>query len=363
MISRLRVRNFKTLVDFDLQLGSLNVLIGENGTGKSAILDAFQVISTMVQGARSVSEVLEPSMKTKWLSDGTASFGMDVVLNGSTYRYDMLLRYAADGQPGHIVEEHLQVDDVVVCSLVMGKLRTSVMSQEFPWNQTDRSPLAVVAQFDSSFSIDNFIRFCKNFVSLRPNPFQMRDAAEAEVELPSRDLSDLTAWMRSLNDDPELTVAIRENLWRFMPGFLSYKFIGFQGGIKFLNFNMAHEDASSGTYLLSNLSDGQRVLIGLTCALEAAGARGYTLLLDEVDNFLSPSVAKDWFESLMGKTYYQEAFQAIVVTHNPSIASQVFADHCYVVARPNGGRTMVSEATADQEILRDLMERGWQEVP
>lgn len=44
MITRLHVRNFKSLRDIDLSLGPLNVLVGPNMSGKSNILDAFRFL-------------------------------------------------------------------------------------------------------------------------------------------------------------------------------------------------------------------------------------------------------------------------------------------------------------------------------
>jgi predicted ATPase len=44
MITRLQVRNFKSLRDVDLELGSLNVLVGPNMSGKSNLLDALRFL-------------------------------------------------------------------------------------------------------------------------------------------------------------------------------------------------------------------------------------------------------------------------------------------------------------------------------
>jgi len=44
MITRLQVRNFKSLRDIDIELGPLNVLVGPNMSGKSNILDALHFL-------------------------------------------------------------------------------------------------------------------------------------------------------------------------------------------------------------------------------------------------------------------------------------------------------------------------------
>ena len=44
MISRLAIKNFRSLRDVELRPGPLTVLIGANGAGKSNILDALRFL-------------------------------------------------------------------------------------------------------------------------------------------------------------------------------------------------------------------------------------------------------------------------------------------------------------------------------
>lgn len=50
MIEKIKVNGFKTLRDFELDLSSINVLIGANGSGKSNILEAIGVLSAASGG-------------------------------------------------------------------------------------------------------------------------------------------------------------------------------------------------------------------------------------------------------------------------------------------------------------------------
>ena len=44
MITRVRVKNFRSLADVDVTLGPLTVLVGRNGAGKSAFIDALRFV-------------------------------------------------------------------------------------------------------------------------------------------------------------------------------------------------------------------------------------------------------------------------------------------------------------------------------
>ena len=60
MLTRLKVSGFKNLVDVDIPLGPFTCVAGANGTGKSNLFDAIQLLSafsqchTLVDAARSV---------------------------------------------------------------------------------------------------------------------------------------------------------------------------------------------------------------------------------------------------------------------------------------------------------------------
>src|SRR5574338_725729 len=51
-ISRLRIQNFRSIRDLDIELGDTTVFIGPNDSGKSAILDAVRIVLTRRWGQR-----------------------------------------------------------------------------------------------------------------------------------------------------------------------------------------------------------------------------------------------------------------------------------------------------------------------
>lgn len=46
MITKLSVKNYKSIFDDTIELSNVNVLIGENGSGKSNYLEAMATISS-----------------------------------------------------------------------------------------------------------------------------------------------------------------------------------------------------------------------------------------------------------------------------------------------------------------------------
>lgn len=50
MLTSLHIQNYKSIHDLNLELGRVNVFIGENGCGKSNILEAVGLLSTIKAG-------------------------------------------------------------------------------------------------------------------------------------------------------------------------------------------------------------------------------------------------------------------------------------------------------------------------
>jgi len=102
MITRLQVRNFKSLREVDLQLGPVNVLVGPNMAGKSNILDVFRFlhqtffpeagtegVSFALAQRGGVNEVLWKGGDEKLIT--IALEGIDDIEPSTKYRYELQL--------------------------------------------------------------------------------------------------------------------------------------------------------------------------------------------------------------------------------------------------------------------------------
>lgn len=57
MITKIHIQNFKSILDYTLELGRINVFIGENGAGKTNILEAFATASAAADGALEIEDL------------------------------------------------------------------------------------------------------------------------------------------------------------------------------------------------------------------------------------------------------------------------------------------------------------------
>ena len=60
-ITRVHIDGFKRLIDFDLTLNEkLNVIVGDNETGKTSVLEAINLVLTRQYDGRTIDYTIDP---------------------------------------------------------------------------------------------------------------------------------------------------------------------------------------------------------------------------------------------------------------------------------------------------------------
>ncbi len=63
MFTKLHIQNYKSIHDLELELGRVNVFIGENGCGKSNILEAVALLSTAKEGRLRLDDLADKGIR------------------------------------------------------------------------------------------------------------------------------------------------------------------------------------------------------------------------------------------------------------------------------------------------------------
>ncbi len=99
MISQIHIKNFKSIVDLKLDLGRINLFIGENGSGKSNILEAIGFLSSSSTNIYQSNSTLfgkgvrvpKPELFTSAFTNETKDIEIDIIINGTSistrYKY------------------------------------------------------------------------------------------------------------------------------------------------------------------------------------------------------------------------------------------------------------------------------------
>lgn len=97
ILRRLHLDDFCCMVNFELVLGRVNLLLGENGSGKTTVFDAVHRLREFL-GDKARGSALFPSHDlTRWQTLATQRFEMDVEAAGvGTYQCRLAVENDAD---------------------------------------------------------------------------------------------------------------------------------------------------------------------------------------------------------------------------------------------------------------------------
>jgi ATPase subunit of ABC transporter with duplicated ATPase domains len=363
VLTRIFADNFRALVNFELRPGRLSLLLGENGSGKTTVLEVLGSLRDLIV-LGSLTTVLFAYMRTKWETRDVQRFELDLEEDGGTYRYALEIQHPAelperplirsesvsfDGEPLYRFsdgEVHLYYDD-----------RSA--SPVFPF-RADQSFLTNL-EAGRANRLGRLARF-KDIIAglwiIQPNPFAMDLASKQDVPFLARNGSNFAAFFDYLNDErPDMRTMLEERLRDAMPGFGNFKFKR-SGDSKQLLAEFGDEQ-HRGELTLRELSEGQRVLVMLYAAVFGHLRSGSVLCFDEPDNFVSMPEIQPWMQELRD-ALEEHGGQALIISHHPEVIDYLAVDSIWRFERPSGpviARPYEPTGPADLK-LSDLIARG-----
>ena len=113
MIHRLRVQNFKSIIDVTVDLLPVTVLVGKSGTGKSNFIQSLRLLRDVLASHPQYLQVLQQQwaqFRPAILSDGTTSFELEFSVAGidERFRYKLSLWQQMGQLPGCLAGQHVR---------------------------------------------------------------------------------------------------------------------------------------------------------------------------------------------------------------------------------------------------------------
>jgi predicted ATPase len=111
MIHRVRVRNFKSIIDVAVDLSPITVLVGKSGVGKSNFVHALRFLRNVLSGQAQVEQHQWPQLRPAMASDAPTIFEVEFSIAGmaETFRYELAISVGGPQQP--LQEERLDLGD------------------------------------------------------------------------------------------------------------------------------------------------------------------------------------------------------------------------------------------------------------
>lgn len=369
MITRLYVDNFKTLVNFELKLGPMNLLLGANGSGKSNVLEAIRLIWDFVCMGNASGELFPTSSLCRWDTRKIQTFEIDLRGKEGTFTYKLEIEHETDREQCHVKSELLTHNQRLI--FVSDADGAQIYQDDgIVDKKIHIAKQFLIAKKRSGVGLipTQFKRLLKTAWSLHVDPDRMTTECETEDVYPRRDMSNFAAWYRHLTlDQPnrvfELTEVLKKDV---LDGFhsLRLKAVGEKSRALWAEFGVRENDNApekTTEYRFSELSDGQRTLIALYALITCAVDEENTLCLDHPESHLALPEIQPWLSRLADATE-EGRCQAIIATHHPELINLLAANSGYWLERQSGGPTRVKRI-GDQDTsglpLSELIARGW----
>lgn len=379
MIQRVSIENFKAIYKADLPFEPFTVFIGNNGTGKSSVIEALRVLQTAVNTnlndafrdwggldkVRNYNAFLSEEMvsETGYKKNHEAiNISLDALVNEKNYKYQILINVSLDGD--YYVVEHEQLScngDLIFFANITGNqgggvayfLDSPFYSPDTPYKYTANSlMLAYKGSPGISNGLEEFSEYIENWQFLHLNAHEMGKSIEQDrvsriikLDHEGRNIAEYILWLKNQGQE------YLDNLIRKMAFVLPY--INdlqpniqetFNREIELLLYETNKNSKPLPGWLLSS---GTLRILALLAMFETP-VKPSVLFVDEIENGLDPRTI-GLLLSQVESVFADKSMQVIATTHSPYFLDLVPLESIIVAEKNNEGSTY--NIPKDQESL------------
>ena len=360
MFKRIYIDNYKCLVNFELRLHELTLLVGRNGSGKTAVLDVVYALCRLLEGTSRVTDrdIFPPSSLTRWQERPIQVIEADLELDGIQFTYRLEVEHDRVERRARIANEDLSGNGGgPLFSFKGGDVRLYRDDHsEGPTFKSDwrESALARVQPVKDNVHLTRFLDFMRSVQVCALNPPTFATEAASEDQVLARDGGNFVEWYRHfLQERQDLSLSYTQAMQDVLRGLRGFRLerVGIDTRALVGVFGDTGEDYA---FKFHELSDGQRALAVLYALTHLTTDQGRAVLIDEPVNFVGLSEIQPWLVALTDACGIT-CGQAVLSSHHPEVIDYLGADRGILLSRDDTGPT---RATALSEALGHLTEKG-----
>ncbi|HLX65191.1 MAG TPA: AAA family ATPase [Planctomycetota bacterium] len=379
MLKRLYVDNFRCLVNFEIKFDRMNLLLGENGSGKTTVFEVLWKLQQLVVGESKVREIFPAEDLTRWETLDTQVLEVELEKGEDVFKYRLLIEHSKDRKQTCVKHESLMctnskstptgavvsVGNLFLCNsgnaTVLDERTNNHVECKYDLNRSG------VGTFKGSPHMNRLNIFCielEKLIIATVCPTMMSSESKSEDRALSRNMANFAAWYRFLSQEHQgQAFLIFQELKKVLPGFNSFniKAEGEKTRILKVLFDLNHGSGRSISFDFGELSDGQRVLVALYSLLFGLKGQGYCLFLDEPDNYVALREIQPWLREL-SDACDNGIEQVVLISHHPEIIDYLAMNSGRWFDRESNGPVRVSESpkeTIEGMKASEGVARGW----
>lgn len=359
MIRRLYVHNFRCLENFELNvLGQSSVLlIGKNGSGKTTVGFALEILQRIARGTNQVGELVKPKDLTRGRTDAPMRFEIEAEVKGQIYEYTIAFEYPDGFRQLRVFEEKLLVDGKAVYTREAAQVHLARIHLEkearfrIDWHLV---ALPIVQENSEKDPLFIFKQWLSRMLVLRPIPSLITGDSTDKTLQPDPQVIKFGDWFSGLlGIVPAAYARIDEFLKQVMPDMrdIQNPSTGKESATLILQFANGQEAAN---IPFEDLSDGEKCF--MICALVLAANSVYgpiTCFWDEPDNYLALSEVGHFILAL--RKVFDAGGQLITTSHHPEAINRFSEDNTLVLFRRNHLEPTLIRPVSQMQVQGDLV--------
>ncbi|MBI3781352.1 MAG: AAA family ATPase [candidate division NC10 bacterium] len=370
MIKRLRISNYLSLREVDLELGKRNLLIGPNMAGKSNLVDCFKFLTQMcISGLVKAFQDRNgfPEVVWKGGDESRISFRLTGEVSASekesprVYDYELSVIGGATGLVS-IEREHLivragnETSTLIDLRHGQGKITHANGDTVFKLPSPSQSALEFAVPGWEGTAVKNLISRW-HYYHLTPANMKLRSPGPAVAQTFLSESGDnFSSWLMTLQSGfPDEFRLIKRAAMDVFPDLEEILTPPTQFATTYVTTRERHLKQPISIW---RMSDGELKFLALLSLIFAPPSLGAPLYcIEEPENHLHPRLLETLVELLTQRQNElgPQAAQIIATTHSPHLVDKVTLDELIVVEKSNGATHFTRPAS--KEGLRELLER------
>lgn len=332
MINRLYVHNYRCLENFELVLKnrSSTLLVGGNGSGKSSVRLALELLQKIARGTARVREFVSPKDFTMGRSEVPMDFQIEAVIGGTVYAYHLAMDFPEGFKELRIREESLYVDGAPVFSRELAQITLASGQSGF---QLDWHSAGLPIIYGRG-PIEDFRNWLSRMLLLAPVPSLITGESSGDTLFPTVKCTNFAEWLSGLmTHSPEAYIEMDRLLKVVMPDFKAFK--NLTVGTDAKSLVVQFRDGTAACQIpFADLSDGEKCFFVWATAIGSTAHCGPLFCFwDEPENYLAPSEVGHFTMDL--RRTFCDGNQVLISSHSPQNIRQFAREDIFFLHRNN----------------------------
>jgi ATPase subunit of ABC transporter with duplicated ATPase domains len=365
MLTRVYIDNFRSFVNFEYRPEKKQLLLGANGSGKSSLLEAIRHVKSFIAGD---DNPFTHSTRTRWQDKPLQVIEIEALLDGQEYQYRIETRFELETKRPSVNLESLKVSGATSFERTHGQLRFFLQTgtQDIAKPPDDARSALYLSRL-SNPHVGRFMQWLDSVYCFEIDAYfdAMDEPVDRGQNQPDFELGNFPSWYRYLlQSQPAENVSFITAVKEALDEFQELRFYSSGSSAERLRAVFRVSTSERVNYSLSELSDGQRCLIGLYAILHFLIMKGHTVFIDEPDNFISLREIQPWLQAAE-EAVEDHHGQLILISHHPEILNQWALRYGLRFFREDNGHVRTERFKTDPKgnlQPSELVARGWEDA-